>query len=102
MDKRNFVGVGFSLMKCRSVFLKVHKITFPLYYIHAMALLVKDLTTQENCNELFTGKKKMLLVTETVFLFIQKHHNQKETDSKKILPLPNPPGPQSSLLVTPP
>lgn len=101
MDKRNFVGVGFSLMKCRSVFLKVHKITFPLYYIHAMALLVKDLTAQENCNELFTGKKK-LLVTETVFLYIQKRHTQKETDSKKILPLPNPPGPQSSLLVTPP
>lgn len=101
MDKRNFAGVGSSLMKCRSVLLKVHKITFPLYYIHALALLVKDLTTQEDCSELFTGKK-MLLVIETVFLFIQKYHNQKEIDRKKNLPLPNPPGPQSSLLVTPP
>lgn len=67
MDKRNFVGVGFSLMKCRSVFLKLHKITFPLYYIHAMALLVKDLTTQENCNELFTGKKKCYLSPRLYF-----------------------------------
>lgn len=69
MDKRNFVGVGFSLMKCRSVFLKVHKITFPLYYIHAMALLVKDLTTQENCNELFTGKKNATCHRDCIFIY---------------------------------
>lgn len=68
--------------------------------MNAMTLLVKDFITWANHSEMFTGEKCYL--SQRMYFYLFRSTIIKETDNRKILPLPNPSGPQSSLLVTPP